>query len=204
MMIFFRERLAFLAVPKTGTSAIENALGPKASAIFRDPPGIKHTNARNFEAKYRNLFERGNLPPLETMAVIREPVDWLGSWFRYRQRPALDRHPNSTADVTFNEFVAAYLLDDQPPYANVGRQARFVTDQSGDLLINHLFSYHDLAAAIRFLEQRLEREIILKSVNRSPTKELALSPELSTELHKACALDFEIYHALQDGPLSVS
>ena len=204
MMIFFRERLAFLAMPKTGTSALENALGPKASVIFRDPPGIKHTNARSFEAKYRSLFERGNLLPLETMAVMREPIDWLGSWFRYRQRPALNGHPNSTANLTFNEFVAAYLLADQPPYANVGRQARFITDQSGDLLINHLFSYHDLAAAIRFLEQRLDREIILKSINQSPKKELTLSPGLSTELRTACALDFEIYHALQDGPLSVS
>ena len=204
MMIFFRERLVFLAMPKTGTSALENALGRKASVIFRDPPGIKHTNARSFEAKYRNLFERENLSPLETMAVMREPIDWLGSWFRYRQRPALNGHPNSTADLTFNEFVGAYLLADQPPYANVGRQARFVTDQSGDLLINHLFSYHDFAAAIRFLEQRLDREIILKSVNQSPKKELTLSPELSTELHNACALDFEIYHALEGGPLSVS
>jgi hypothetical protein len=204
MMIFFQERLAFLAVPKTGTSALENALGPKASAIFRDPPGIKHTNARGFESKYRKLFERGNLPPLETMAVMREPVDWLGSWFRYRQRPSLAGHPNSTAGLSFDEFVAAYLSDNQPAFANVGSQARFVTDQGGDLLINHLFSYHDLASAVEFLERRLDREITLKSVNLSPKRGLSLSSELSSELRRACALDFEIYEALMDGPLSVS
>lgn len=204
MMIFFHERLAFLAVPKTGTSALENALGSKASVIFRDPPGIKHTNARGFEAKYRKLFERGNLPPLETVAVMREPIDWLGSWFRYRQRPALKGHPNSTAGLSFDEFVAAYLSDTQPAYANVGSQARFVTDQSGDILINHLFSYADLNAAIQFLEQRLERQITLKPVNPSPKKELSLSADLETEIRKSCALDFDIYDALQDGPLSIS
>ncbi|TDT77872.1 hypothetical protein BDE40_1172 [Litoreibacter halocynthiae] len=204
MMIFFKERLAFLAVPKTGTSALENALGPKASVIFRDPPGIKHTNARSFEAKYRQLFERGNLPPLETMAVMREPVEWLGSWYRYRQRPALNGHPNSTAGLSFDDFVTAYLADVQPAFANVGQQSRFVTDQSGDLLINHLFSYHNLAAAIRFLEDRLDRKISLKSINQSPKQDISLSPALSAELRKTCALDFEIYQALQDGPLSIA
>ncbi|SFR50258.1 hypothetical protein [Litoreibacter janthinus] len=204
MMIFFKERLAFLAVPKTGTSALERALGSKASAVFRDPPGIKHTNARGFESKYRKLFERGNLRPIETMAVMREPVEWLGSWYRYRQRPAIDGHPNSTANMTFDAFVAAYLSSDQPSYAEVGSQARFVTDKSGDLLVNHLFSYRDLGAAVRFLENRLSHEITLKAVNQSPKRELALSPDLRAELHKRCALDFDIYAALEEGPLSLS
>ncbi|WP_394196734.1 gamma-glutamyl kinase [Litoreibacter albidus] len=204
MMIFFHERLAFLAVPKTGTSALERALSPKASAVFRDPPGMKHTNARGFERKYRKLFERGNLAPLETMALMREPVDWLGSWYRYRQRPALNGHQNSTDGISFDDFVAAYLRADQPPYADVGSQARFLTDSGGDLLVNHVFSYGDFPAAVRFLEQRLNCEISLKPVNQSPKRDLVLSRELQQELHKRHALDFEIFAALQDGPLSVS
>ncbi|WP_298256420.1 gamma-glutamyl kinase [uncultured Litoreibacter sp.] len=204
MMIFYRERLAFLAVPKTGTSALERALGSKASAIFRDPPGIKHTNARRFESKYRKLFDHKDYPPIETMAVMREPVEWLGSWYRYRQRPALSGHVNSTEGVSFDSFVESYLKPNQPPYANVGSQARFVTDNGGNLLVNHLFSYEDLPIATGFLERRLNCSISLKPVNESPKREINLSKELEQEFHRIYALDFEIYKALQDGPLSIS
>lgn len=204
MMIFYRERLAFLAVPKTGTSALERALGSRASAVFRDPPGIKHTNARGFENKYRKLFERNDSKPLETMAIMRDPLEWLGSWFRYRQRSALSGHKNSTEGISFDEFVSAYLSTEQPPYAAVGSQARFVTDNTGNLFVNHLFSYHDFATAVQFLERRLDLTIALKPINESPKKTLTLSENLNSELRSVCALDFEIYEALQEGPLSVS
>ncbi|MGR3621477.1 hypothetical protein [Pseudophaeobacter sp.] len=75
MMVFFKERLVVLAVPKTGTCALESALSPKASVAFRNPTYLKHTRARGFESDYRKLFERPNLPPLETMAVMRDPLD---------------------------------------------------------------------------------------------------------------------------------
>lgn len=204
MMIFFDQRLAYLAVPKTGTSALERALGPKASAIFRDPPGIKHTNARGFERKYRKLFERGNLRPLETVAVMREPIEWLGSWFRYRQRPGLDGHPNSTRGLSFDEFLAAYISDKQPQFAQVGSQARFVTDEHDELLVNHLFCYADLNAARQFLERRLDHKIELQQVNTSPKSKTPLSAELEAQLRTRHALDFEIYAALTEGPLSIS
>ena len=202
MMIFYKQRLAYLAIPKTGTSAVERALHRRASAILRDPPGVKHTNARGYERRFRAMFENKSLPPIETVAVMREPVAWLGSWYRYRQRPALSGHPNSTEAVSFEQFVEAYLQENQPPYAKVGSQGRFVTDESGDLLIN-LFQYEDLAPFITFLEQRLGGEVDLQTVNKSPVKALDLSDELSVELHKKHALDFQIHSALSEGPLSI-
>lgn len=204
MMIFFKERLVFLAVPKTGTSAIERALSSRVSVLFRDPPGLKHTNARGFEKNYRNLFERKNLKSLETMAVMRDPLDWLGSWYRYRRRDALSGHPNSTENVSFDQFVEAYLLDVKPPFADIGSQGRFVTDDSGDLLVNHLFSYNDLPVAIEFLSNRLKVPIELNVLNKSPEKTLKLSDNLVSQVHSALHLDFQIFEALKDGPLSIS
>ena len=42
MMILWRERLAFLAVPKTGTTAIESILAPFAAITYSRPPMVKH------------------------------------------------------------------------------------------------------------------------------------------------------------------
>lgn len=203
MMIFFKERLAYLAVPKTGTSAVERALHKRASMVLRDPPGLKHTNARGFERRFRPMFERGKMSPIQTVAVMREPLDWLGSWYRYRQRPALSGHPNSTAELTFDKFIEGYLADEQPSYSEVGSQARFVTDDQGDLLVNNLFQYEDLGPFIIFMQRKLGVEITLQVVNKSPNRPLDLSFELNEALQKRCAADFQIHKALSDGPLTL-
>ncbi|MDA8747913.1 gamma-glutamyl kinase [Litoreibacter sp.] len=203
MMIFFKERLAYLAVPKTGTSAVERALHRRASAVLRDPPGIKHTNARGYERRFRSMFERGDLRPIQTVAVMREPIDWLGSWYRYRQRPALSGHRNSTEGLSFDAFIEGYLADRQPAFAEVGSQGRFVTDENGDLLVNHLFQYEEFDPFIDFLQRRLGSDISLKTVNKSPHIALELSDSLRVALHETLSLDFQIHSALSDGPLSL-
>jgi len=59
MMIFYKERLAYLAVPKTGTTSVEHALQHRASMILRDPPGMKHTNARGYAGETKRLIRGG-------------------------------------------------------------------------------------------------------------------------------------------------
>lgn len=42
MLVFYKERLAFLSVPKTGTTAYESALAARADMVISDPPMLKH------------------------------------------------------------------------------------------------------------------------------------------------------------------
>lgn len=42
MLVFWKENLVFLAVPKTGTTAIEGALALHAAMVLCEPPQIKH------------------------------------------------------------------------------------------------------------------------------------------------------------------
>jgi len=204
MMVFFDERLAYLAVPKTGGTALENALGGRASAIFRNPPGIRHALARDYERRYRKLFDRSHLKPVETCAVIREPIDWLGSWFRYRQRPSLEGHPNSTAGMSFDDFIAAYLQDERPTFADVGSQTQFIADKNGDLLVHHLFQYEQLDRFYSFLQTRLSHEFRTKPANVSPKGNVALSAKNEAALREKHPIDFQLHTALNDGPLSAT
>lgn len=203
MMVFQKERLIYLAVPKTGTSAIERALSGRATALFRDPPGLKHTNARGFEKKFRAVFEQWGRDSFRTCAVIREPVDWLGSWYRYRQRPALAGHKNSTAEMTFDRFVEAYLSEKQPPFAKVGSQAKFVTDENGAILVSDMFQYERLDEFHEFLHAKLGTTIETKRINVSPKATLELDPGLTAQLRAIYHRDFEIHEALAQGPLSL-
>ena len=102
MLVFIAQKLVFLAMPKTGTTAIEAAMDPWADAVFRTPSGLKHTNIQRFNRFYRKPFESHANGDIETVCVVREPVDWLGSWYRYRSREQLHGRPNSTSHVSFD------------------------------------------------------------------------------------------------------
>ena len=58
MLIFWKTRLAILAVPKTGTTAIEQALAPMADAAILNPPGLKHCTVRKYRRELSDFFEQ--------------------------------------------------------------------------------------------------------------------------------------------------
>lgn len=114
MMVFIEKNLVFLSMPKTASTAFIAALTPYASMMIKSPPGVKHMNLRRFDNRLRPVLEKSQKEPLETMAVIRHPIDWLGSSYRYRQRDKIENTPNSTKDVSFDTFVQAYMSHGRP------------------------------------------------------------------------------------------
>lgn len=196
MLIFIREKLVFFATPKTASTSVEMALGTTADIRISKLPNAKHTPFR----KYKRLLEpfvltlTGQEP--DTVAMIREPVDWLGSWYRYRSRDELAGTPNSTAEISFDTFVESYLSDAPPEYARVGSQARFMSDKDGVIGMSHLFRYEDLDGLVRFLQMRVGKQFTLGRTNTSPPGEIKLAPTLRAELERTCSADFEIYNRL--------
>ncbi len=191
MLIFWKQRFVLLAVPKTGTTAIESALGPMADAAISNPPGLKHCNVKKYRRELSPFFEQKGRRPLELVAVMREPTDWLGSWYRYRTRPALNGQPNSTAQVDFEEFVENYLADPQPDFARVGSQAHFL--EGG---VDHLFRYGAREALLHFLEDRFGKAITLPRLNVSPPGDVRLSRTLKDRLRRERAADFDLWSSL--------
>ena len=120
MLIFYKERLAFLSVPKTGTTAYETALRDRADMVISEPAMLKHAPVYRYNRFLRPMFTNVCDVELELLAVMREPISWLGSWWRYRQRPFMKGKPNSTQGISFDDFVLAYLKGKKPGFADVG------------------------------------------------------------------------------------
>lgn len=191
MLIFWKARIVLLAVPKTGTTALETALAPQADAAIVNPPGLKHCGVAKYRRELAPFFERGGRRPMRLVAVMREPVGWLGSWWRYRGRPALAGHPNSTAGLDFEAFVDAYLSDPQPDCARVGAQARLLAGG-----VDHLFRHDRPAALHTFLSDALGRPVAPPRRNVSPQGDVALSDAMRARLRAARPEDFEMWDRL--------
>jgi hypothetical protein len=196
MLVFWKEKIVLLAVPKTGTSAIEKAMAHRASMVVSDPPELKHAPVYRYNRFFRPMFEKACKAELETFAVMREPISWLGSWYRDRQRPFLDGKPNSTAEMSFDDFVLAYLRGDKPPFANVGSQAKFLEPRPNGTKVDFLFRYEDFAGWTGFLHDRLGGEIAFEQVNQSARTPLVLSNKVEQKLRRKLPQEFDLWNSI--------
>jgi hypothetical protein len=195
VLVFWKERLVFLAVPKTGTTALEGALAPRASMVLREPPILKHAPIYRYRRFVEPLFAVAGADPLETMAVIRDPVDWLSSWYRYRHRDDLKGHPNSTQGISFDDFVIEYTKGKPAAFAAVGSQAKFVQGPDDDVQVTYLFRYEQQDRLIGFLEQRLAVRLDLPRLNISPRIDVTLSANILDRLKRKCPAEFAVWDA---------
>ena len=197
MLVFWKEKLVLLSVPKTGTTALENALAPQADMVISNPPELKHAPVYRYNRFFRPMFEKAcKEENMETVAVMREPISWLGSWYRYRRRDSMRGQAKSTHDVSFDEFVDAYCRGDRPPFANVGSQAKFLEPRPNGSSVTHLFRYEDQLSLLAFLEQRLNTKLTLTRENVSPQMDLSLSPRMETKLRRKCPEEFTLYDSI--------
>ncbi|MCK0148490.1 gamma-glutamyl kinase [Marivita sp. S6314] len=198
MLVFWKERLVLLSVPKTGTHAYAQALGERASMVISDPPELKHAPLYRYNRFFRPMFDKMGGDDLELVAVIREPMDWFGSWYRYRQRPALDSRPASTKHVSFDAFLQGCCEDTPPAYANVGSQAKFVEARPNGTSVQHLFRYENQSGLRAFLTSRLGSLPDIPRVNVSPQADLTASANTMVKLRAVRQDDFALWASLPD------
>lgn len=194
MLVFRRHRLVFLATPKTGSTAVEVALGGMADLVISTPPELKHTTVGRYNRFLGPWLKAALGEEYETCALMREPRDWLGSWYRYRQRDGVPK-PNSTRDLSFDQFVEGYCATPRPGFANVGSQAQMLQTKDG-ARVTHLFRYERMGDFVDFLEDRLDCAITLPRVNVSPEGATRLTAASEALLRQGLAADFAIYDSL--------
>ncbi|MCC5986902.1 MAG: sulfotransferase family 2 domain-containing protein [Pararhodobacter sp.] len=197
MLVFWKQRLVILATPKTGSTAIETALESLSVMTLTRPPELKHTPAYRYQRFIRPYLRAAAGADFTAVALIREPIDWLGSWYRFRQRDDVADMANSTSEMDFAAFVRAYMSDPRPAFAEVGRQAKFLSGMNdAPLGIDLLFRFEQIERFIAYLEDRLDFPLELPRVNVSPPGDLALPESLQDELRRYLAPEYALYDSI--------
>lgn len=194
MLVFWEQRLAFLATPKTGSTAIAAALESLASVSVQRPPLLKHTTVHRYRRFIGPYLEAASKEQFTLVALMRDPEDWLGSWYRFRQREETDPE-RSTLGKTFDQFVQGWCQDPRPAFADVGSQGKFLRPRQGEG-VDRLFRYEAIDSFVHFLEDRLGCEIILPRLNVSPPGQTDLAPATRTLLRSIAAEDYALYQTL--------
>lgn len=194
MLVFWEQRLAFLATPKTGSTAIAAALESLAAVSIQRPPLLKHTTVHRYRRFIGPYLEAASKDTFTLVALMREPTDWLGSWYRFRQRDETDAG-KSTKGISFDAFVRAWCQDPRPDFADVGSQGKFLRPRQG-VGVDRLFRYEEIDSFVHFLEERLDCEITLPRLNVSPLGATELSAETEALLRDVAAEDFALYATL--------
>jgi hypothetical protein len=182
MLVFSEQNLVLFSTPKTGSTAMEVALKPWADIAFYKQR--KHTPVGRYQRKIAPfLREAFDLTP-ETMAVIRDPLEHMRSWYRYRA---------ATLEVDFDTFVKAALSPTPPDWARIGTQHNFLTDRTGNLGITHLFAYEAQPVLRSWLEQRMGACIDFKPLNISPPAPTPISAETQTQFTARYAQEIALH-----------
>lgn len=191
MLVFSSQQLVFLAAPKTASTAIEQALGGLATIAIGSPTAVKHTGAGPFKDHFNPYLTSIFGHKFMSVALVREPRDWLGSWYRNRQRED-EEQATSTQSVSFEEFVSLACKSSPPDFARIGTQSAFLNPRP-DAKVDHIFKYDQLERFLSFLEDRLGFDIVLPRLNVSPMADLHLSGKTEDLFRKTFASDFDLY-----------
>jgi hypothetical protein len=198
LLILGSSRLVILEVPKTASLALRGMLEPFATPLLPKVP--RHITAQSFLRRHKAGVVEALGGPVETVAVMREPLRRLQSWYRYRLRDQVAKTRISTRDVSFEQFITAYLNEAPPPFARIGRQDRFVGWNGVRMRVDHLFDYRRLDLLVDFLSERLGVAVDLPHKNASPEPEeetYLLSDEVLARLLKANEAEFSLYRQLR-------
>lgn len=196
MLVFYKQNLAYFAVPKTGTTSLSNALKPYADIQFGKR--FKHMTLGKFHTGLAPFLDKTFKFQPERVAVIRDPVDQLRSWYKYRKRPKIRHTAQSTIDVSFDEFALDAISDKPKVALGAGSQFQFLSIRGGTVPIHHLFAYERQDLVLGFLNDRFDTEFALKNKNVSPDFTADLSPEVEAKLRSARQKDFDLYARVQD------
>jgi hypothetical protein len=192
-----------LSMPKCASTSLVHSLQGRAELVLRVNPRLKHMNCRSFHNLIVPVLNNGGYQraDYELVSLFREPVAWLESWWRYRQRPALAREDAAkfTGEISFEEFVGRYVDNDPRPGTLRGRPAKFIAMSDGlDIGVDRLFALEQPDVWKRWINEKVGGGVDIQVDNRSRVRsEPELSSTLRARLNEFFRPELEIYERLR-------
>ncbi|MDB4775868.1 hypothetical protein OAG62_01965 [bacterium] len=193
MLVFPFERLTFLCTPKCASTSVEEVYAPYAGVVLGGHPKLKHVDLSAYERGFAPLTGE-DLGSLETVCLVRDPMEHLKSWYRYSRRPDLKNRKWSQHGRTFEDFVEDFLDVDQG--WTMKTQHEFVQDETGQIGVNRIFALEHVDRFVDFMNERLGVRAGLPALNASAPASTSIASGLEADLRCRLAPDFALHEAV--------
>lgn len=207
MMASLRFGFIVLSMPKCASSSLQQALTPVCDVRFKDH--MKHVDYAFVETWVLPMLRARRAPaPFapRIFCLMREPVDWLYSWYRYSwdatgQPVAAAGTPSSRqAYPSFAAFLDAYFSPRPPRVGGVLRQTDFLRGRDGAPGPVEVFRFEDHARLVATLEGLCGQALDLKVTNKSrPRRDADLAGIDLLALRRRLASEYAVYEAIPAG-----
>lgn len=198
MLIGVRKRFVFVANTKTASTSIEHALAEHAEIMRGGSPERKHIRLSQIGPEYWFLFSHPKFPPdtFFRFGVMREPLSWIDSWFRYRRGNKVDAP--LPPDMSFEDFWRARDWNTQRADGTKYLQSSFFTGPGGGVLADVIIPYERMNDYLPEIFELLNVRHALPRKNVSAVRETGdpLSPSLLAEMRDFYAADYALYDSL--------
>ena len=200
MLISIKKRFIFVANSKAASTSIELALSPYAEIQRGITPKDKHMKMQAVLNEFGFLFEQPEYDPntFVKFGVMRDPVDWIYSWFRYRK--GNNTKSPLPKNMTFPEFWAKGDWNLYYPGGKKRQQQNTFTSPDGDILVDYIIPYNMLSHDFEMICQSLGVNTKLTIKNPSKIKALDddIDDDLRAEIQEFYAEDYALYNRIPD------
>ncbi len=157
MIISHDNKFIFIAIPKTGTTSLQEVLknklkGSKYKIYTSNIPKNGFTKHMTI-TEVKNLIDKQKFNSYLKFAFVRNPYDIVVSWYTYLYRLNKKDNPDlmkqefyqarSTFGMTFEDFIR-----NRKDIWGKSCQHKYITDGNGNLLVNRILKYENYNRAL--------------------------------------------------------
>lgn len=198
MLISTEKKFVFVANTKTASTSIEHALMDYSEIHRGGSPERKHIGLNETYKIYDFLFSQPGHTPDQyfKFGVMRDPLDWIGSWFRYRKGNNVESP--LPAEMDFEAFWARkdwnIMRHDGWKYL----QRHLFCSPESEILADVIIPYHRLGDEFGKICDAFGIQSPLPRKNVSQLKDSGVIPEhMKDELRDFYAWDYQLWDQLE-------
>lgn len=182
MLYFSEQKLAFVAVPKTGGAATEQA--------FEHFSEVKHDFSVKNMHHPASWVKKKYGEDVEVVGLIREPVSWLASKYRYLSGEHIgfsDRY--STRLIGFDGFLKRVLRGEKAWAEPLFMQSDYLDE--ADII----FQYEQFHLFVQYLNSRLGANVEVPHKNVSPMIDISIGSDMVSAILQRFRRDADLHRA---------
>ena len=187
MIIDLDRKFLFIANLRTGSTSLQKALSADADIVIAKTRYGKHLGVAAIEERFRWIFQYRKAGEMFVFGVMRDPLDYLTSLYRFHKADAFRDQRHSTANINFDEFLETWVPTSWQTRPQI---QRFLSPESAFETVT-VWNFRNIERNFVLFRDRLGIDGALPHVNRSRASRapIALSERRRAEIAEAYAAD---------------